>query len=98
MLSTLNPFLHFFLKISFSVNIENVLYNFSNSYYIFCCKCSIFGLFMIVFKIALTPVQDFADLSGEIIFESMKRFITKPNLKMFAFDIAPEIIREKTTI
>ena len=53
---------------------------------------------MIVFKIALTPVQDFADLSGEIIFESMKRFITKPNLKMFAFDIAPEIIREKTTI
>lgn len=53
---------------------------------------------MIVFKIALTPVQDFADLSGEIIFEGMKRFITKPNLKMFAFDIAPEIIREKTTI
>ena len=49
-------------------------------------------------KIALRPVQDFADLSGEIIFEGMKRFITKPNLKMFAFDIAPEIIREKTTI
>ena len=33
-----------------SVECQNVLHNFSNSYYIFCCKCCFVGDFMIVFK------------------------------------------------
>ena len=32
------------------VDSQNVLHNFSNSYYIFCCKCCFVGDFMIVFK------------------------------------------------